>query len=51
MTVKERLLEEFESAINAVLGDNGYKDTDDYNVDSSEINAIAHKVKFYMDLN
>jgi len=51
MTVKERLLQEIECAINAVLGDNADKeDGEEYNVDSADVDLIAKKTKFYMDL-
>ena len=52
MTVKERLVEEFTCAINAVLGDCAYmEDEEEYKVDRGDIEMIAKKVLFYMDLN
>lgn len=48
MDTKEKLLKEFACAINAVLGEDA--ESEDYEVDASDINEIAHKVKFYMDL-
>lgn len=50
MTKKEKLMEEFECAINAVFGslaDEEYAS----DICAEDINAIAHKVKFYMDLD
>lgn len=47
-TPKERLLEEFECAINAVLGD--CADDENYEIECADIDSICHKVKFYMDL-
>ena len=49
-SVRDRLIEEFDCAITAVLGDNEEKDEQEYQVDASDIDAIAKKVKFYMDL-
>jgi len=52
MTVKERLVEEFTCAINAVLGELAEaEDEEEYKVDKEDINLIAKKVLFYMDLN
>lgn len=48
MNTKEKLLCEFKAAINAVLGEDA--ESEDYEVDASDINEIARKVKFYMDL-
>ena len=48
MTVKEKLLEEFEAAINAVYGDIA---DDEYTEDSitvNDIDAIRRKVLFYL---
>jgi hypothetical protein len=51
MTVKEKLLEEIECAINAVLGDCADKEfEEEYVVDKGDIDLIAKKTKFYMDL-
>jgi len=50
MSVGERLLEEFEAAINAVLGDGADLDYEDVEVEKSDILAIANKVIFYLDL-
>ncbi len=51
MSVKEKLLQEYEAAINAVLGDNADKEEgEEYNVDSADIDLISKKTKFYMDL-
>ena len=51
MTVKEKLLEELECAINAVLGDYANQEfEEEYVVDAEDIDQIAKKVKFYMDL-
>lgn len=51
MTVKEKLMQELECAINAVFGDDADKETEDVEISKSDIDAIAHKVKFYMDLD
>ena len=51
-TVKERILQEVECAIAAVLGDNEEKeDGEEYHVSAGDINEIARKVKWYMDLD
>ena len=50
MNVKERLLKEFECAINAALGDYADKEETEYVVDSADIDYIVHKLKFYLDL-
>lgn len=49
-TIRERLLEELDCAITAELGDNAEKDEKEYQVDASDIDAIAKKVKWYMEL-
>lgn len=52
MTVKEKLIKEFECAINAVLGDTAdceVKDNNLDNVSAGDIELIANKVKFYLD--
>ena len=49
-TVRDRLIEEFDCAISAVLGSNEDKDEEKYQVDAADIDAIAKKVKFYLDL-
>ena len=51
MTIKEKLLEEFGSAIYAIFGDLQEEDSSDYALTASEIDAIAQKVKFYLDLD
>ena len=51
MTVKEKLIQEFGCAITAVLGDEADKGTEDVEISESDIDAIAKKVKFYMDLD
>lgn len=50
MTIKEKLLEQYGAAIIAALGDDADKDIDEYEIDSADIDAITHKVKFYLDL-
>ena len=50
MTIKEKLLQEFEASISATFGS---RENDEYETDevsASDIDYIAHKVKFYMDL-
>lgn len=50
MTVYEKLKEEFDCAILAIFGDLADDDFDLENISASDIDAIAHKVKFYLDL-
>ena len=50
MTIKEKLLSELECAINAVYGDTADNEYTTDQVGAGDIDAIAHKVKFYMDL-
>lgn len=50
MTVRERLLQEFECAIDACLGDYGKEEEEDYKIEKGEILQIAQKVLFYLDL-
>lgn len=50
MTVKEKLIQEFGAAIVAVLGDNADLETEDYELDSGDLEAIHKKVLFYLDL-
>ncbi len=51
MTVYEKLMEEFGAAITAVLGDQADKEMDEVELDVLDIEAIAKKVAFYLDLN
>ena len=51
MTIKEKLLEEFEAAIYATFGVLQEEDTSDYVLTASDIDAVAQKVKFYLDLD
>ena len=51
-TNKEKLLEEFEVAIVAIFGDlsdEEYNEDTDTDISAGDIDAIARKVKFYMD--
>ena len=51
MTTKEKLLEEFGCAIDAILGDEADKEYDaDESLEKSYINEIARKVIWYLDL-
>lgn len=51
MTIKEKLLEEFEAAIgNLFAGDETLEFSEDL-VTAQNIDSIARKVKFYMDLD
>ena len=50
MTVYEKLKEEFGCAIMAILGDMADNDFDPENIAADDIDAIARKVKFYLDL-
>lgn len=51
MTVKEKLLQEFECAINAIYGDVADMDTEEVEITRSDLEAIKRKVLFYMDLD
>ena len=50
MTVKEKLLQELECAINAVYGDVADQDADEVEIEAADVEAIAKKTKFYLDL-
>lgn len=50
MTIKEKLLQEFGAAIIAVFGDIAEKEYDANEISASDVEDVAHKVKFYMDL-
>lgn len=50
MTVYEKLKEEFSCAIIAILGDGADNEFDPENISADDIEAIARKVKFYLDL-
>ena len=50
MSVKEKLLQELACAIDAVYGDEAEKDVDENPITSSDIDAVARKTKFYLDL-
>jgi len=49
-TVYEKLREEFGCAIVAVLGDAADKKFENGSISEADIDDIARKVKFYMDL-
>lgn len=49
-TVRDRLVEEFTCAINAVLGDVADEKYEAEKVRKGHIDLIADKVKFYLDL-
>lgn len=49
-TVYEKLREEFGCAIVAVLGDAADKEFEEGSVPKEDIDAIARKVKHYLDL-
>jgi len=49
MTIYEKLIEEFGAAIVAVYGDVADKDFSKELISNSDIDAIAKKVKFYLD--
>ena len=49
MTNKEKLLEEFGCAINAVLGDKADEEYDESKITLDDLIAIATKVAFYLD--
>jgi len=51
MTIKEKLIQEFGCAITAILGDDADKEAEDVEISKADIDAIAKKVKFYMDLD
>lgn len=51
MTVKERLIEEFSCAIDAVLGEEAEREFgENAPISSSDLLAIARKVSFYLDI-
>lgn len=50
MTIKERLMEEFECAIMATFGDKADKKEEEVELSKFDIDSIAMKVKWYMDL-
>ena len=49
MTIKEKLLQEFECAINAIYGDRAEEEFSDEEVGEADLIAIAQKVAFYLD--
>ena len=49
MTKEEKLMQEFECAIYAVLGDAKEEEFDD-DITAGDIQLIAQKVMFYLDL-
>jgi len=49
-TVYSKLLLEISAAIQDVLGDNAELPAEDYEITASDIDEIAHKTKFYLDL-
>jgi hypothetical protein len=53
MTIKEKLLEEFGAAIVAIYGDVAEKEYEEFSddIEAGDINAIARKVKWYMELD
>lgn len=52
MTTKEKLLQEFGCAIDAILGDDADKEYDaDESLEKGYITAIAKKVIWYLDLD
>ena len=50
MTVREKLMQEFEAAIEAVYGDVAEDDEEYVEIEAGDIDAIARKVKFYLDI-
>lgn len=50
MTVYDKLKEEFGCAIVAIFGDLADDEFDPEKVSAADIEAIARKVKFYLDL-
>ena len=50
MKVREKLLQEFEAAINAELGDLAEEEAENATIGTGDIDLIANKVKFYLDL-
>ena len=51
MTVKEKLLKEYEAAISAVFGDLADKDYRDVQLIKSDLEEVSEKVAFYLDLD
>lgn len=49
-TVKEKLMVEFECAINAVFGSLAEKECDLVDIDARDLEAIKNKVAFYLDI-
>lgn len=50
MTIKQQLLEQFESAIEMTFGSEQDEEYDITKVSLEDINEIARKVKWYLDL-
>lgn len=50
MTLKEKLIEEFGCAIEAVFGDVADQEAEYVEVSKEDLLAIAKKVAFYLDL-
>ena len=50
MTVKEKLLQQFEAAINATFGDRADEDYDKYGMTKADLLAVTSKVTWYLDL-
>ena len=50
MTVKEKLLTELSCAIVAVYGDDADKEVEQVELTKEDLQAIAKKVAFYLDL-
>ena len=51
MTVYEKLIEEFGCAITAILGDLSEQEYCEGKVDKLDLDLIAKKVAFYLDLD
>lgn len=49
MTIQEKLEQEFSAAIQSVLGDVADQEFED-NIRNADIDEIARKVKFYLDM-
>ena len=49
MTIEEKLTQEFVAAISSVLGDKAEEEFEG-NINRADIDEIAKKVKFYLDL-
>lgn len=50
MTVRDKLIQEFDCAISAIFGEIEYEDYSETPVTRDDLMAIARKAAFYLDL-